>query len=57
MSWAPMTADDRAAMLAAIGVPSTEALFETIPAALRAKSWNLPAGQSEMPEDHRVETV
>lgn len=48
MSWAPLTADDRAAMLAAIGVASTEDLFDTIPAALRAKSWNLPAGQSEM---------
>jgi glycine cleavage system P protein (glycine dehydrogenase) subunit 1 len=35
-------------MLNTIGVDSIDALFETIPEALRAKSWDLPAGMSEL---------
>ena len=48
MSWIPTTPADQAAMLAAIGVESVDALFETIPADLRVRSWNLPEPKSEM---------
>jgi len=48
MSWIPTTDEDRRAMLAAIGAPSVEALFECIPRELRVKEWNLPAGLSEL---------
>jgi glycine cleavage system P protein (glycine dehydrogenase) subunit 1 len=48
MSWTPVTDADREAMLATIGVSSTDDLFDGIPESLRAKSWNVPEGQSEM---------
>src|SRR4051794_23010325 len=45
----PHTEDDVRAMLAAIGVPSTDALFDEIPAALRGVSLDgLPRGMNEM---------
>lgn len=48
MSWIPATEDERAEMLRTIGVDSIDALFESIPPALRMKSWDLPPGMSEM---------
>jgi len=57
MSWTPMTADDLAAMLDTIGVTSTEELFAAIPEALRAKSWNLPKGVSEMAVRRELEAI
>ncbi|HNT89872.1 MAG TPA: glycine dehydrogenase, partial [Candidatus Hydrogenedentes bacterium] len=48
MSWVPHTDADRAAMLAVIGVDSTDALFEAIPPEARLQSWNVPPGLSEM---------
>ncbi|SNB47754.1 aminomethyl-transferring glycine dehydrogenase subunit GcvPA [Geobacter sp. DSM 9736] len=47
MSYTPNTPEDIRQMLAAIGVASIEELFAPIPAALRAKSFDLPAGMSE----------
>ena len=47
-AYLPHTADDIAAMLAAIGVPSIDALFGQIPARLRERArLDLPAGLSE----------
>ena len=48
MSWVPRTESDLSAMLKTIGVVSTDALFDSIPEDLRLKSWNVPAGISEM---------
>ncbi|MCC6795411.1 MAG: aminomethyl-transferring glycine dehydrogenase subunit GcvPA [Candidatus Hydrogenedentes bacterium] len=48
MSWAPATPAERDAMLAVIGVKTMDDLFAAVPQHLRAKSWNLPAGISEM---------
>ncbi len=48
MSWAPLTDADRDEMLAVIGVKRIEDLFDTIPATAKVKSWDLPAGMSEM---------
>ena len=48
MSWAPATAAERDAMLAVIGVKTMDDLFASVPKHLRAKSWDLPAGLSEM---------
>ena len=48
MSWVPTAGADREAMLAAIGVDTIQDLFDTIPGGLRAQSWNLPQGRSEM---------
>ena len=49
MPFIPHTEDDVKAMLAAIGADSIDALFDEIPAELRAKGLeNVPAGMSEM---------
>ncbi len=48
MSFVPITRAEQAEMLKVIGLTSIEDLFQSIPKPLRAKSWNLPAGQSEM---------
>lgn len=48
MSWAPATPAERDAMLAVIGVKTMDDLFASVPLHLRAKSWDLPAGLSEM---------
>jgi glycine dehydrogenase subunit 1 len=48
MAFIPHTADDIAQMLQVIGVPSIEALFDEIPAELRAATLALPAPMSEM---------
>ncbi|MBW2617325.1 MAG: aminomethyl-transferring glycine dehydrogenase subunit GcvPA [Deltaproteobacteria bacterium] len=48
MDFVPHTTQDQAEMLAAMGLTSVEDLFSPIPAELRAKSWNLPTGLSEL---------
>ncbi len=49
MPYIPHTADDTAAMLAAIGANSIDDLFDEIPAHLKVKSLDgLPAGRNEM---------
>jgi glycine dehydrogenase subunit 1 len=49
MPFIPHTEDDVREMLAAIGAPSIESLFDEIPAALRAQSLQeIPAGMSEL---------
>ncbi|MBL7646921.1 MAG: aminomethyl-transferring glycine dehydrogenase subunit GcvPA [Candidatus Hydrogenedentes bacterium] len=57
MSWIPATEADQREMLAAIGVDSVEALFGSIPAALRMKSWDIPAGMSEMAVRNHVASL
>ncbi|MEK6796430.1 MAG: aminomethyl-transferring glycine dehydrogenase subunit GcvPA [Spirochaetota bacterium] len=47
MTYTPHTDADIAAMLDAIGIPDIESLFKDIPKALRAQSFDLPAGVSE----------
>jgi glycine dehydrogenase subunit 1 len=47
MNYCPNTPDEIREMLAAIGVASVDELFATIPAALRAKSFDLAGGMSE----------
>ncbi len=47
MPFIPHTEAQREAMLAAIGVPSLDALFEDIPASLRIDALDLPPGRSE----------
>ncbi len=48
MTWVPTTTAEREAMLSVIGVETIDDLFASIPRRLRAKSWDLPAGKSEM---------
>ena len=48
MSFVPITPVEQAEMLATIGLTKIEELFQHIPETLRATSWDLPAGQSEM---------
>ncbi len=57
MTWAPATDTDKSEMLAAIGVSSIEDLFEAIPDELRAKSWDLPDGLSEMAVRDELESI
>jgi glycine dehydrogenase subunit 1 len=47
MAYGPHTPQDRAQMLAAIGVASVDELFRDIPADLRASGLNLPPPESE----------
>ncbi|MCC6487197.1 MAG: aminomethyl-transferring glycine dehydrogenase subunit GcvPA [Candidatus Hydrogenedentes bacterium] len=55
MTWVPSTAAERDAMLSVIGVQTIDDLFASVPAELRAKSWALPAGISEMAVRARLE--
>ncbi len=48
MRYTPHTAEDRREMLAAIGVPSEEALFHDVPEAYRFPDLKLPQGLSEV---------
>lgn len=48
MSWIPVTEPDRREMLAAIEAPSVDALFASIPEALRMRGWDIPPGMDEM---------
>jgi glycine dehydrogenase subunit 1 len=48
MSYSPNTPEDIREMLAAIGAASVDELFAPIPAELRAQSFALPGGMSEM---------
>ena len=57
MSYCPNTEKEQQEMLAAIGVPSVEGLFAAIPPALRAKSFDLPAGMSEFEVFDRMKAI
>ncbi|WP_136515650.1 aminomethyl-transferring glycine dehydrogenase subunit GcvPA [Geomonas edaphica] len=48
MGYCPNTPDDIREMLAVIGAGSVEELFSSIPADLRARSFDLPPGMSEL---------
>src|SRR3989338_8333530 len=48
MQYISNTAEDRQAMLKAIGVPSFDSLLEKIPKRLRDFHWDLPKGMSEL---------
>lgn len=48
MAYGPHTDEDRAAMLAAIGVASVDELFDDIPEPLRASGLDLPAAMPEL---------
>ena len=48
MPYGPHTADDRARMLEAIGIASVDALFDDIPAALRASTLRLDEPEPEL---------
>ena len=55
MSYCPNTPEDIREMLAAIGVAGIDDLFTPIPAELRARSFALPEGMSEMELLRRME--
>ena len=57
MPYVPHTEEQTRAMLAAIGVASMDELFADIPKHLRPKSFNLPAGLSEMEVLARMERL
>ena len=57
MAYGPHTPDDRAAMLAAIGVVSVDELFSDIPAALGASELKLPPPESEAELAGRLERL
>ncbi len=54
MPYGPHTDADRAAMLAAIGIDSVDALFADIPVALRASPLDLPGPQPELELSRRL---
>jgi len=56
-SYCPNTPEEIRAMLDAIGVASVEELFRPIQPALRAKSFDLPAGMSEFEMLHKFQTM
>jgi len=55
--YCPHTPEEIAAMLSAIGVASVEELFAPIPAELRAKTFNIPAGMSEFETFSRMQAI
>lgn len=57
MSYVPHTKDDIAVMLKAIGLSSVDELFRDIPASLRPKSFNIPAGSSEFDVTARLKKL
>jgi glycine dehydrogenase subunit 1 len=57
MAYAPHTPADRGRMLDALGISSVEALFEDIPAAVRAAGLDLPAPASELELARRLEEL
>src|SRR6478736_4798817 len=57
MPYGPHTADDRARMLATIGVASIDALFADIPAELRASPLDLPEPEPELPLTERLQAL
>ncbi len=54
MDFIPHTDQDRAEMLAAMGLESMEELFAAIPPELRARSWELPPPLGEMQVTERL---
>src|SRR3954463_6269350 len=57
MPYGPHTDDDRARMLATIGVASIDELFADIPAELRASPLDLPDPESEFPLTERLQAL
>jgi glycine dehydrogenase subunit 1 len=57
MAYGPHTDDDRARMLTALGVESVDALFEDIPAQVRADGLDLPPAESELSLALRLEAL
>lgn len=57
MPYVPHTPEDIRRMLDVIGAPSVASLFDEIPAELRPKSFDLPAGKSEMDVLAHLETL
>jgi glycine dehydrogenase subunit 1 len=55
--YCPHTPEEIAEMLSTIGVASVEELFAPIPASLRAKTFNLPAGMSEFETFDRMKAI
>ncbi|MEA2622721.1 MAG: glycine dehydrogenase subunit 1 [Chloroflexota bacterium] len=57
MPYGPHTTDDRALMLAALGIDSVAVLFEDIPASVRANGLDLPPPEPELLLSHRLERL
>jgi len=57
MPYVPHTTADTRAMLEVVGVDSVEELFAEIPQSLRPKSFDLPAGMSEMATRAKLEDL
>ncbi len=57
MPYGPHTSDDRAQMLAALGLRSIDALFADIPAAVRAHGLDLPGPESELEVAERLRAL
>jgi glycine dehydrogenase subunit 1 len=57
MAYGPHTPQDRAAMLAAIGVASVDELFADIPSSLRASGLDLPEPESEVELSDRLRAL
>jgi glycine dehydrogenase subunit 1 len=55
--YCPHTPEEISEMLSAIGVSSVEELFSPIPFELRAKTFNLPPGQSEFETFARMQAI
>lgn len=57
MPYISNTDQDRAKMLAELGLESIEKLFSDIPADLRSRSFNLPSGLSELEVRHYIQNL
>jgi len=57
VAYSPHTADDRARMLATLGIASVDELFADIPAPVRANGLRLPPGEHELALAMRLEQL
>ena len=57
MTFNPHTTEDRKEMLATIGIDSTDALFEPVPANVRYPELDLPRALTEMEAAHKLQQL
>ena len=57
MRYLPLTDDDRAAMLSAIGAESVDELFRDVPAAAASPAFDLPGGAGEIEVERALEAL
>ena len=56
-NYIPSTEDERAEMLKAIGISSTDELYSAVPSQMKVKKLNIPSGMAELTVDQKVRAM